>query len=901
MIEKLRNTLSIRSSVVLLFSGVIILTGLSVGYLVFTNWISSANTTVAALANALTEETSGTIIDFLHEPQHLNQINHKLIEAGVINLHDARARDRFFVSVIGSQDPYLYSFTYGSETGEYYGARRITSGEIEIIRNDDKTDHQSWYYSVGADGSADKLVSKTDIFDPRTRDWYKGAKAANKPVFSSPYKHFIMDDLAISAAYPLYDEHNELMGVLGTHLLLSDLEKFLSEGAQPNEGEVVIVERTTGELIANTYKRPNYQTDESGAFERLKIESLNVPSIENAYTRFVETGAYDEADQDVQDGTYVHISAYSNEGVEWLIISAVSNDVLMREVSKNIALSVSIAFFSGFIALLSYFFLTKRFMTPLTELVETSNKIAAGDFGERVTVRRYDEIGVLGQAFNDMAQRMAAIVDDLEKAVSVRTAEIQESHDELRQHQDTLQLILDSTAEAIYGIDLDGNCMFCNRACLQMLGYQSQSELLGKNMHWLIHHSTVEGDLISLEHCRIFTAFTTGQSSHVDDEVFWKADGSPLEVEYYSYPQYNNGELVGAVITFMDNSERRRHEEQIQFLSTRDSLTGLYNRRHFETMLASLDRPSQLPLSILFADTNGLKLTNDVFGHAAGDELVVACAEALTSTCRETDVVARVGGDEFVVLLPQTSSEDAALIQERIELALSEHQIAAVRCSMSMGHATKESADEPITEVLEAAENAMYRQKTFDRQALDAAMIETLMHSLYTMAPLEREHAQNVSTYATLVGQELKMSPSDIKKLTEAALLHDIGKVAIESEVMNSSSPLGDLEREEMKRHTTVGFRILNLFDETLALAEDVYAHHEHWDGSGYPKGLKGTEIPLAARIITVAETYDALRSARGNRHYENDEALEIIERLAGTKFDPAIVDAFIRVIGNLD
>lgn len=901
MIKKPRNTLSIRSSVVLLFSGVLILTGLSVGYLVFTNWISSANTTVAALANALTEETSNAIIDFLHEPQHLNQINHKLIEAGVIDLKDANARNRFFVSVIGSQDPYLYSFSYGSETGEYYGARRTAGGDIEIIRNDEKTGHQSWYYSVNDDGSAGKLVSKTDTFDPRTRDWYKAAKAAGKPVFSSPYKHFIMDDLAISAAYPLYDEHDELMGVLGTHLLLSDLEKYLYEGARPNEGDVVIVERTTGELIANTFKRPNYQTGESGTFERLTIDSLDNPSIEQAYNQFVETGTYEDAEHEVRDGTYVHVSTYSNEGVEWLIISAVSNSLLMREVSKNIVLSISIALFSGFIALLSYFYLTKRFMTPLTELVETSNKIAAGDFGERVTVRRYDEIGVLGQAFNDMAQRMAAIVDDLEKAVSVRTAEIQKSHDELRQHQDTLQLILDSTAEAIYGIDLDGNCMFCNRACLKMLGYQDQSELLGKNMHWLIHHSTPEGDLISLDQCKIFTAFTTGQSSHVDDEVFWKADGSPLEVEYYSYPQFNNGELVGAVITFMDNSERRRHEEQIQFLSTRDSLTGLYNRRHFEAMLASLDRPSQLPLSILFADTNGLKLTNDVFGHAAGDELVVACAEALTKTCRETDVVARVGGDEFVVLLPQTTAEDAASIQERIEQALGEQKIAAVRSSMSMGYATKEVQEDPIAEVLEAAENAMYRQKTFDRQALDAAMIETLMHSLYAMAPLERDHAHNVSKYATLIGRELNMSPSDIKKLTEAALLHDIGKVAINPDVMNTNLPLGDLEREEMKRHTTVGFRILNLFDETLALAEGVYAHHEHWDGSGYPKGLKGTEIPLAARVITIAETYDALRSARGNRPYAKSEALEVIKSLSGIKFDPVVVDAFMRVIGAVD
>jgi len=137
--------------------------------------------------------------------------------------------------------------------------------------------------------------------------------------------------------------------------------------------------------------------------------------------------------------------------------------------------------------------------------------------------------------------------------------------------------ILDSTAEAIYGIDLEGRCTFCNKSCIRLLGYSSAEELLGKNMHELIHHSYKDGTPMAVEDCKVYRSIKEGRGYDVESEVFWRADGTHIEVEYHSYPQINNGVTVGGVVTFMDISERKKRDEWIKHLIYRDMLTGLYN------------------------------------------------------------------------------------------------------------------------------------------------------------------------------------------------------------------------------------------------------------------------------------------------------------------------------------
>lgn len=223
----------------------------------------------------------------------------------------------------------------------------------------------------------------------------------------------------------------------------------------------------------------------------------------------------------------------------------------------------------------------------------------------------------------------------------------------LKEKDDNLELILNSTAEGIYGIDKNGNCTFCNASCLEILGYNDESELLGKNMHLQVHHSYRDGKSMSADECKIYKALKVGKGTHADDEVFWTADGTSFDVEYRSYPEFKDGKVIGAVVTFMDITERKKAYEEILYLSYHDILTGLYNKVFLEAELERLDTQRNLPISIIIGDANGLKLTNDVFGHAAGDKLLKKVADAIKRACREDDIIARIGGDEFIVLLPK--------------------------------------------------------------------------------------------------------------------------------------------------------------------------------------------------------------------------------------------------------
>ncbi len=448
--------------------------------------------------------------------------------------------------------------------------------------------------------------------------------------------------------------------------------------------------------------------------------------------------------------------------------------------------------------------------------------------------------------------------------------------------------ILDSTAEAIYGIDLEGRCTFCNKSCIRLLGYSSAEELLGKNMHELIHHSYKDGTPMAVEDCKVYRSIKEGRGYDVESEVFWRADGTHIEVEYHSYPQINNGVTVGGVVTFMDISERKKRDEWIKHLIYRDMLTGLYNRNSFEKALRGMDTEENLPLSVIFADINGLKMTYDIFGHKSGDKLLKKAAEILKESCRENDYIARVGGDEFVILMPKTDAVAARAVIERIRQGFAHAQIEAIKCSASIGCETKTAPDQSIEVTLANAENAMYKDKTINRQSISREIINTIVETLHNKKPDERGHSIAVSEMCGKIGEVMNLPENEIARLKRAGYLHDIGKIVIDDDIQ-LKSPLTSEDEEKMRPHAVIGYRILNLFDDTPSLAEAVYAHHERWDGTGYPLGLKGEEIPLISRIIAIAECFDRWAKLDGYSDAAKQAAIKTIRLQGGQQFDPHI------------
>jgi diguanylate cyclase (GGDEF)-like protein len=342
-------------------------------------------------------------------------------------------------------------------------------------------------------------------------------------------------------------------------------------------------------------------------------------------------------------------------------------------------------------------------------------------------------------------------------------------------------------------------------------------------------------------------------------------------------------------------------EQENLYLSYYDVLTGLYNRRYYEMEIKRLDTEKNLPISVIMADLNGLKMNNDAFGHQLGDQLLQKAAGSIRQACRPQDVLARWGGDEFVILLPNTAYEESEKIVEQINDLCCRESIDMVHVSMSLGWDTKVSMDVEFSEILKNAEDDLYMNKIIQNQGLRGDLINTIIKTLYEKNPREEQHSERVGEVAEKIGAAIGFSETEIGKLKLIGHLHDIGKIAIEDGILNKAGTLTSREREEVQRHPEIGFRILSATSEMLDLAACVLAHHERWDGKGYPRGISREEIPIEARIIALADSYDAMTSERPYRKALDEEViLYEIKKNAGYQFDPDIAQVFVeKVLGK--
>lgn len=347
-----------------------------------------------------------------------------------------------------------------------------------------------------------------------------------------------------------------------------------------------------------------------------------------------------------------------------------------------------------------------------------------------------------------------------------------------------------------------------------------------------------------------------------------------------------------------ENEARKIQEEKLTYMSFHDHLTGLYNRRYFEAELMSRDTDSNLPMAIVMGDVNGLKLVNDSFGHAVGDMLLKKVAYAITKECRAHDTIARLGGDEFVIILPNTDTGEVENIIKRIKDRSAKEIVSAVGLSISFGYEIKRTKEEYIQNVLVNAENHMYKLKAYESKSMRNRTIDVIMNTLFEKSNRELLHSKRVSDICETIANKLRLDKDNVNQIKIAGLVHDIGKIGIDEKILNKPQKLNDDEWEAVKKHPDSGWRILNSVNEFSDLAEFILSHHERWDGNGYPRALKGEEIAIEARIIAIADSYDAMTSDRSYRKgMSEDEAKDEIRRCSGTQFDPIIAKVFIEEV----
>lgn len=397
-----------------------------------------------------------------------------------------------------------------------------------------------------------------------------------------------------------------------------------------------------------------------------------------------------------------------------------------------------------------------------------------------------------------------------------------------------------------------------------------------------------------------FDRALSGESFTVTEELGNEALSRLYWQNYYA-PIYNGEHAIVGVTCFALNvTAQKRTEDENLFLSWHDKLTGLYNRRYFEDALSSLDRERQYPVSVIIGDVDGLKLVNDAFGHGTGDELLKIAAEVVGSVCRPGDIAARWGGDEFIMLLPQTDAEEARRLSYKIKQESAQRQFLSMNADVSLGWATKTGPEQDIMQIIKIAEDMMFQSKVIESKSMRSHMIKVIMNTLHEKNPREEAHSRRVGEISRKIGAALGLSEVEANTLSLAGYLHDIGKIAVDEGILNKPDSLTEEELDCIRDHPEIGFRIIRSSYEISEIADAILSHHERWDGRGYPKGLAGEYIPLYARIIAVADSYDAMTA---QRPYKNcltaDEAAREIFLNAGRQFDPAISRLFYeKVLG---
>ena len=358
-----------------------------------------------------------------------------------------------------------------------------------------------------------------------------------------------------------------------------------------------------------------------------------------------------------------------------------------------------------------------------------------------------------------------------------------------------------------------------------------------------------------------------------------------------------------ALVTLQDISERKKFEEQLKYLSLHDQLTGLYNRAYLENELLRLNISREYPISIISVDLDGLKLVNDTLGHDHGDDLLKVCAGILQESFRDSDIVARAGGDEFVILLPGTELQAGERIAQRIQSQIMNYnrvQKGHIPLSLSIGLACAENDQHDLTEVLKQADDLMYRDKLNRNINSRSQIMTALMAALEERDFITSGHAHRLEELCLKLGKEMKLSVNQISDLSLLAQVHDLGKVGIPDHILFKPGPLTAEEWEIMRQHPEKGHRIALASTDLAGIADLILKHHERWDGQGYPLGLQGDEIPIECRILAVVDAFDSMTNERPYRKaMSTAEALKELHRYAGSQFDPQLVEAFLKIVAE--
>ncbi|MFZ5900536.1 MAG: PocR ligand-binding domain-containing protein [Bacillota bacterium] len=463
--------------------------------------------------------------------------------------------------------------------------------------------------------------------------------------------------------------------------------------------------------------------------------------------------------------------------------------------------------------------------------------------------------------------------------------------EQLQYERNRMTTIFQNSGDAMRIIGKDFKIIDQNKQ-MELLSGVTAADAIGRLCFNSFHHP-----FCGTDRC-ILRRIQSGEARIEAQMEMARNDGRQIFVSLTSTPFIDEqGNVTGVIEIFRDITEEKQMEEKLRYLSLHDALTGLFNRAYFEEEMGRLTVARHGPVSIIVCDVDALKIINDTLGHDTGDEYLRAAAEALKKAFRTTDCVARVGGDEFATVLPSTDNEVAEDICSRIRQQVAEYnrQHPGIPLSLSIGRATTGDPAVSLSELYREADSNMYREKLLNRVSKHKAVIEAVMAALRKRGFITEGRTARLQSLAEIIGKAVGLSDAKIAELRLLARFRDVGMVGIPDRVLLKQEPLTPAEKLTIQRHCEIGHRIALTIPELSPIAESILKHHEWWDGTGYPLGLRGEDIPVECRIQAIVDAYDAItRDEPARRALSAAATAQELRQWAGSRFDPDLVNIFV-------
>ena len=454
--------------------------------------------------------------------------------------------------------------------------------------------------------------------------------------------------------------------------------------------------------------------------------------------------------------------------------------------------------------------------------------------------------------------------------------------------------LVESTDDSVYMVDADCRYLFVNRKVLERLNI-TEKKIVGKryrNFHDLDDAMEFSG--------YVNKVFETGASCQYEyksrrEERYTLRTLNPIVEEHAK-------KIKCIAVVSKNITDLKKTEERLKYLSLHDPLTGLYNRAYFEEEIHRLDNSRFELVGLIVCDIDGLKLINDSLGHNKGDDLLITASRVIKESFREGDVVARVGGDEFAILLPNSPKSKVENICQRIKRAVHAYskKNALLPLSIATGFAIRNGPNQSMVELYREADNNMYKEKLYSSQNARNMIVKNLINTIEVNGLTDKRSLERFQKRVVDLARAVGMAEERIKDISLLAQFHDIGNVSIHDRILRKPGDLTLEEFAEIQKHSDIGHRIAQSAPDLIHISDYILKHHEWWNGNGYPLGLKGDAIPLESRIIAIVDAYEAMTHARPHHSpMSKREVIKELNKCAGTQFDPYLIEKFIEIVGK--